>query len=68
MMRVTLAIVGKTLFDSDVESKADEVGVAVSDVLATFWFSLLPMQGLIERLPLRVLRRGAEARAQKESR
>jgi cytochrome P450 len=63
MMRVTLAIVGKTLFDSDVESKADEVGVAVSDVLATFWFSLLPMQGLIERLPLRALRRGREARA-----
>ena len=63
MMRVTLAIVGKTLFDSDVESKADEVGAAVTDVLSTFWFSLLPMQGLIERLPLRVLRRGAEARA-----
>ena len=62
MMRVTLAIVGKTLFDSDVESKADEVGGAVSDVLSTFWVSLLPMQGLIERLPLRVLRRGAEAR------
>jgi cytochrome P450 len=62
MMRITLAIVGKTLFDSDVESKADEVGAAVSDVLATFWFSLLPMQGLIERLPLRILRRGAEAR------
>ena len=62
MMRVTLAIVGKTLFDSDVESKADEVGVAVTDVMATFWFSLLPMQGLIERLPLRALRRGAEAR------
>ena len=63
MMRVTLSIVGKTLFDSDVESKADEVGVAVSDVLATFWFSLLPMQGLIERLPLPALRRGREARA-----
>ena len=63
MMRVTLSIVGKTLFDSDVESKADEVGVAVSDVLSTFWFSLLPMQGLIERLPLPALRRGREARA-----
>lgn len=67
MMRVTLAIVGKTLFDSDVESKADEVGVAVTDVMATFWFSLLPMQGLIERLPLRALRRGAEARQRLDS-
>ena len=26
MMRVTLAIAGKTLFDTDVDSKADEVG------------------------------------------
>lgn len=63
MMRVTLAIVGKTLFDSDVESKADEVGVAVTEVLETFWFTLLPFQSLIERLPLPVLRRGRASRA-----
>lgn len=63
MMRVTLSIVGKTLFDSDVDSKADEVGVAVTEVLATFWYSLLPFQPLIERLSLPVLRRGRAARA-----
>ena len=63
MMRVTLSIVGKTLFDSDVESKADEVGVAVTEVLATFWFNLLPFQELIERLPLPGLRRGRASRA-----
>lgn len=63
MMRVTLSIVGKTLFDSDVESQADEVGVAVSEVMATFWYSLLPFQGLIDRLPLPVLRRGRASRA-----
>ena len=62
-MRVTLSIVGKTLFDSDVESKADEVGVAVTEVLETFWFTLLPFQTLIERLPLPVLRRGRASRA-----
>ena len=62
MMRVTLSIVGKTLFDSDVESKADEVGVAVTEVMATFWFTLLPFQGVIERLPLPVLRRGRASR------
>jgi cytochrome P450 len=62
MMRVTLSIVGKTLFDSDVESKADEVGVAMAEVMATFWFTLLPFQGLIERLPLPVLRRGRASR------
>ena len=63
MMRVTLSIVGKTLFDSDVESKADEVGVAVSEVLETFWYTLLPMQGLINLLPLPVLKRSRRARA-----
>ena len=63
MMRVTLSIVGKTLFDTDVESKADEVGVAVTEVLETFWFNLLPFQSLIDRLPIPVLRRARAARA-----
>jgi cytochrome P450 len=61
MMRVTLSIVGKTLFDTDVESKADHVGVAVTDVLETFWFNLLPFQSLIDRLPIPVLRRARAA-------
>jgi cytochrome P450 len=63
MMRVTLAIVAQTLFDSDVESQADEVGVAVTEVLETFWYTLLPFQRLIDMLPLPVLRRGRAARA-----
>ncbi len=63
MMRLTLSIVGKTLFDSDVESKADEVGVAVTEVLDTFWFTLLPFSNLIDKLPVPVLRRGRAARA-----
>jgi len=67
MMRVTLSIVGKTLFDSDVESKADDVGVAVTEVLESFWFSLLPFQELIERLPIPVLRRARRARARLDS-
>ena len=62
-MRVTLSIVGKTLFDTDVESKADHVGVAVTEVLETFWFNLLPFQSLIDRLPIPVLRRARAARA-----
>ena len=67
MMRVTLSIVGKTLFDTDVESRADQVGVAVTEVLETFWFSLLPFQRLIERLPIPVLRRARVARARLDS-
>lgn len=63
MMRVTLAIVGKTLFDTDVESEADEVGAAVTDVLASFWIHLLPGADLLERLPFPTLRRARAARA-----
>jgi cytochrome P450 len=62
MMRVTLAIAGKTLFDTDVESKADEVGVAVTEVLESFWLNLLPGADYLERLPIPQLRRANAAR------
>jgi cytochrome P450 len=62
MMRVTLSIAGKTLFDTDVESKADEVGVAVTDVLESFWLNLLPGADLLEKLPIPTLRRAHESR------
>ena len=32
-MRLTLAVVGKTLFDADVESDADEVGASLTEVM-----------------------------------
>jgi cytochrome P450 len=35
----------------------------VTEVLETFWFTLLPFQSVIERLPLPVLRRGRASRA-----
>jgi cytochrome P450 len=63
MMRLTLSIVGKTLFDSDVDSKADEVGAAVTRVLETFWLTLLPFPDFIEKLPLPLLRRSRAGRA-----
>jgi cytochrome P450 len=62
MMRVTLSIAGKTLFDTDVESRADEVGVAVTEVLESFWLNLLPGADLLERLPIQKLRRAHESR------
>ena len=62
MMRVTLAIAGKTLFDTDVDSKADEVGTAVTEVLESFWLNLLPGADLLERLPIPKLRRAHAAR------
>ena len=63
MMRVTLAIVGKTLFNTDVESKADEVGLALTHVMQTFFISMLPLQNIIDRLPLPIIRRAQRARA-----
>jgi cytochrome P450 len=62
MMRLTLSIAGKTLFDTDVESSADEVGVAVTEVLESFWLNLLPGADYLEKLPIPTLRRAHAAR------
>jgi cytochrome P450 len=62
MMRLTLSIAGKTLFDTDVESSADEVGGAVTEVLESFWLNLLPGADYLEKLPIPKLRRAHAAR------
>jgi cytochrome P450 len=63
MMRLTLAIVGKTLFDAEVESEADEIGVALTELLELFQMLLLPYSEYLERLPLPANRRFARSRA-----
>src|SRR5947207_3693460 len=63
MNRLTLSIVGKTLFDKDVESQAAEVGEALTGVIESFWMMLLPFADLLERLPVPKLRRARMARA-----
>src|SRR5262249_28992747 len=50
MMRLTLSIAGKTLFDIDVEKQATEVGQALTDVMDSFWTTLLPLIEVLERL------------------
>jgi cytochrome P450 len=62
MMRVTLSIAGKTLFDVDVESQAREVGRALTDVMESFWLSMMPFANVIERLPVGRMRRARDAR------
>ena len=52
MMRLTLAIVGKTLFDADVESDAADVGDAMSGVMELFETLTLPFFELLQKLPL----------------
>ena len=63
MMRLTLSIVGKTLFDADVQSDADEVGAALTEVMNLFGYLMLPFSELLEKLPLPQRRRFERARA-----
>ncbi len=63
MMRLTLAIVGKTLFDADVESDAREVGKAMSVVMDLFNMLTIPFIEIIEKLPLPQIKRFDKARA-----
>jgi cytochrome P450 len=64
MTRLTLAVVGKTLFDADVESQARDVGRALTAVMDSFWMLMLPMVDTLERLPIPRLRRARAARAE----
>lgn len=67
MMHLTLAIVGKTLFNTDVESESERVGAAMSEVLALFNLFMLPFADLLEKLPLPQVRRFDRARARLDS-
>ena len=62
MMRLTLAIVGKTLFDADVEDEAQEIGQALTDVMNLFDVLLLPFSEYLDKLPLPQTRRFQRAR------
>jgi cytochrome P450 len=57
MAAYTLAVVGKTLFDADIEGEAHEIGEALGAAIEAFNLSVLPFGELLERLPLPVTRR-----------
>ncbi len=63
MMRLTLGIVGKTLFDADVVSDAREVGEAMTVVMDLFNIITIPFFELLQKLPLPQLRRFDSAKA-----
>jgi cytochrome P450 len=63
MMRLTLGIVGKTLFDADVVSEAQQVGEAMTVVMDLFNIITIPFFELLQKLPLPQLRRFDNARA-----
>ena len=63
MMRLTLAIVGKTLFGADVENDAPQISSSLTEALQLFDLLMLPYADLLSRLPLPPVRRFNEARA-----
>lgn len=67
MMRLTLAIAGRTLFDADVENEAAEVGQALTDTMDMFGRVTTPFAGLIARLPLPSNRRFERAKQKLDS-
>jgi len=62
MMQLTLGIVGKTLFDADVVSEAQQVGEAMTVVMDLFNTITIPFFELLQKLPLPQLRRFDNAR------
>lgn len=52
MMKLTLAIVAKTLFNADIEKDADEIGEAMGVFVKSFDFLTLPFVEILEKLPL----------------
>ena len=63
MAAYTLAVVGKTLFDADIEHDAPEIGSALSSAIAFFNVTVLPFGEYLMKLPLpaaRRFRRGRE--------
>jgi cytochrome P450 len=62
MTHLTLAIAGKTLFDADVESEADEIGEALTSLMSLFNATSLPFVRLLEKLPLPGVKRFHQAR------
>ena len=63
MMRLTLAIVARTVFDADIQGEAREVGAALTAVIEVLSHRLvLPFGSLLYRLPVPATRRFARSR------
>jgi cytochrome P450 len=62
MARLTLTIVGETLFSTDLEGEADEIGEALTVSLDGLNLFMLPHTDALERLPLPPVRRFHAAR------
>ena len=63
MAAYTLSVVGKTLFDADIEGEAHDIGEALATAIATFNVTVLPGSEFLLRLPIPVAIRFRRARA-----
>ncbi|MEZ5427202.1 MAG: cytochrome P450 [Pyrinomonadaceae bacterium] len=52
MMRLTLQIVGKTLFSANVDDETDEVGEAMTELIEMFNYLVIPFAEFLEKLPI----------------
>jgi cytochrome P450 len=57
MMRLTLSVVARTLFEADVEEEQDEIGAALGELIELFPLLMNPFAPLLQKLPLRSSRR-----------
>jgi cytochrome P450 len=52
MMRLTLEVVAKTLFDAEVEGEADEIGAALTELVDLFPHLMNPFAPILQKLPI----------------
>ena len=52
MMRLTLEVVAKTLFDADMEGEQDEIGAALTSLIELFPLLMNPMSTIWQKLPV----------------
>ncbi len=52
MMKLTLSIVSKTIFESDMESESDEIGKCLTDLVTLFPVMIFPYSEYLDNLPL----------------
>jgi cytochrome P450 len=62
MMKLTLRIVGQTLFSANVEDEEDEIGRAMTTLSGLFNFLLIPFSEWLEKIPFPQTRRFRNAR------
>ncbi len=67
MMKLTLFIVSKTIFDSDMESESDEIGKCLTDLVSLFPQMIFPYSEYLDNLPLPATKRFYAARDKLDS-